>query len=596
MRILRKLVYVCCSITLGLMALSSCEGGELYDVNAPDWISEKVDSIADSKKEPEEEVLEGMQEDVYSFGNTDYTSGFWTAFSKYYVVPDGQKWHGVFNLNINPADNTYYKNFALVITNDTDRGGEGYTEYGAYRFDTTNDTLAYNSQWGSHLFFKYTSSTLMLSPVDNLDETVQKLGGKVTLTVDRTSENAFSIKIQNASATKTYKQPYKLPNLNIDKSNTNIRCFLVPEGSYINFLQSNIIPIGGLTSAEDKNPLSMVLQNVPDQVNVGTTLEEAVSGITAIISFEEGVTKTVTAEELQFTAIPNMEELGTKTLVAIYNKTFKGENCDQPIVANATFEVVEKIVSIEVTAQPSHVQYYYYTSAATEALTDRTMAFDPTGMEVTATYANGSSRVIDSSKLSFSVVPAKVGSQTVTITADEGVTAKINVTVSESAVSAVNNSASIIGAEDNSTAFWGAFSDNFNVPVGETKSITFTNYSSLAGNWNHFVVVLRNTALAEYGVVRADNYGWGNGYDGNANLVTGGTQGDWATWLAGMNGAQVTVYVTNCGNSTADIQAVMTGTTGTTSTQYYLGINTVDPADLNFALTVDGSHLIFDAK
>ena len=596
MRILRKLVYVCCSITLGLMALSSCEGGELYDVNAPDWISEKVDSIADSKKEPEEEVLEGMQEDVYSFGNTDYTSGFWTAFSKYYVVPDGQKWHGVFNLNINPADNTYYKNFALVITNDTDRGGEGYTEYGAYRFDTTNDTLTYNSQWGSHLFFKYTSSTLMLSPVDNLDETVQKLGGKVTLTVDRTSENAFSIKIQNASATKTYKQPYKLPNLNIDKSNTNIRCFLVPEGSYINFLQSNIIPIGGLTSAEDKNPLSMVLQNVPDQVNVGTTLEEAVSGITAIISFEEGVTKTVTAEELQFTAIPNMEELGTKTLVAIYNKTFKGENCDQPIVANATFEVVEKIVSIEVTAQPSHVQYYYYTSAATEALTDRTMAFDPTGMEVTATYANGSSRVIDSSKLSFSVVPAKVGSQTVTITADEGVTAKINVTVSESAVSAVNNSASIIGAEDNSTAFWGAFSDNFNVPVGETKSITFTNYSSLAGNWNHFVVVISNTALAEYGVVRADNYGWGNGYDGNANLVTGGTQGDWATWLAGMNGAQVTVYVTNCGNSTADIQAVMTGTTGTTSTQYYLGINTVDPADLNFALTVDGSHLIFDAK
>lgn len=596
MRILRKLVYVCCSITLGLMALSSCEGGELYDVNAPDWISEKVDSIADSKKEPEEEVPEGMQEDVYSFGNTDYTSGFWTAFSKYYVVPDGQKWHGVFNLNINPADNTYYKNFALVITNDTDRGGEGYTEYGAYRFDTTNDTLTYNSQWGSHLFFKYTSSTLMLSPVDNLDETVQKLGGKVTLTVDRTSENAFSIKIQNASATKTYKQPYKLPNLNIDKSNTNIRCFLVPEGSYINFLQSNIIPIGGLTSAEDKNPLSMVLQNVPDQVNVGTTLEEAVSGITAIISFEEGVTKTVTAEELQFTAIPNMEELGTKTLVAIYNKTFKGENCDQPIVANATFEVVEKIVSIEVTAQPSHVQYYYYTSAATEALTDRTMAFDPTGMEVTATYANGSSRVIDSSKLSFSVVPAKVGSQTVTITADEGVTAKINVTVSESAVSAVNNSASIIGAEDNSTAFWGAFSDNFNVPVGETKSITFTNYSSLAGNWNHFVVVLRNTALAEYGVVRADNYGWGNGYDGNANLVTGGTQGDWATWLAGMNGAQVTVYVTNCGNSTADIQAVMTGTTGTTSTQYYLGINTVDSADLNFALTVDGSHLIFDAK
>lgn len=75
MRILNKLVYACCSIAFGLMALPSCEGGELYDVNAPDWISEKVDSIANSKKDPEEEVLEGMQEDVYSFGNTDYTSG-----------------------------------------------------------------------------------------------------------------------------------------------------------------------------------------------------------------------------------------------------------------------------------------------------------------------------------------------------------------------------------------------------------------------------------------------------------------------------------------------------------------------------------------
>lgn len=596
MRLLKKLAYVCCSITLGLMALSSCEGGELYDVNAPDWISEKVDSIADSKKDPEEEVLEGMQEDVYSFGNTDYTSGFWSAFSKYYVVPNGQKWNAVFNLNINPAENTYYKNFALVLTNDVDRGGEGYLEYGAYRFDATADSVNYNSQWGTYLYFKYTTSTLMLSPVDNLDEAVQKLGGKVTLTVDRTSESAFSIKIQNASATKTYEQPYQLPNLNADLSNTNIRCFLVPEGSYINFLQSNIVPIGGLTSAEDKNPLSMVLQNVPDQVNVGTTIEEAVAGITAIVSFEEGVTKTVTAEELQFTAIPNMEELGTKTLVAIYNKTFKGENCDQPIVTNATFEVVEKVVSIEVTAQPSHTQYYYYTSAATEALTDRTMAFDPAGMEVTATYANGSSRVIDNAKLSFSAVPAKAGSQTVTITADEGVTARVNVTVSESAASAVNNSASILGAEDNSTAWWSVFSDDFNVPVGETKSITFTNYSSLAGNWNNFVVILRNTDLAEYAVVRADNYGWGKGYDGNTNLVTGGTQGDWATWLAGMNGAQVTVYVTNCGNGTADIQAVMNGTTGTTSTQYYLGINTVDPADLNFALTVDGCHLVFGAK
>ena len=156
----------------------------------------------------------------------------------------------------------------------------------------------------------------------------------------------------------------------------------------------------------------------------------------------------------------------------------------------------------------------------------------------------------------------------------------------------MTNTAKMVGTEDISTAFWGAFSDDFKVPVGETKSITFTNYSSLAGNYSNFVVVLRKADTAtEYAVVRADNFGWGDGF---AACLYSGTQGDWSTWLAGMNGAKVTVYVTNCGNGTADVQAVMEGTTGTTSTQYYLGINTVDSNDLNFALTVDGCHLVFN--
>lgn len=153
----------------------------------------------------------------------------------------------------------------------------------------------------------------------------------------------------------------------------------------------------------------------------------------------------------------------------------------------------------------------------------------------------------------------------------------------------------MIGAEDNSTVFWGDFSDEFNIPIGETKSITFTNYNNLVATWNNYVVVLRKNDLTEYAVVRADNYGWdGNAEDGMGYeaCIHEGTQGD--TWLAEMNEAKVTVYVTNCGNGTADVQAVMVGNTAATSTQYYLGINTVDPNDLNFALTVDGCHLVFE--
>ena len=568
MRHFNKILSVCGSMALGFLALTGCEGGEIYEVNAPDWVSEKVDSIANANKGTEE-VLEGMEEDVYTIGNADFSSGWWVAFSKYYVVPDGEKWNGVFNLHINPSATNTYKNFALIICSDADRGAEDYKEYGAIRFDNQPSG---NSEWGDYIDRSYVESTLTFET--DTDAGVDKLGGKVTLTVDRTNTEAFTVTMTNGVVTKSYKQPYALENLNADPSNTNIRCFLVPEGSYIDFLQSNIEPIGGYTSAEDKNPISMELQNVPERVNVGTTLEDAMADVTAIVSFEEGVTKTVTAADLSFSAIPDMDTPGEKILVAVYNKTFKGENCNQPVMANATFEVVEKIVSIEVTTQPTRNTYYVYTSAATEALTDRTLAFDPTGMVVTATYVNGTSKPVDNSILSFSTVPAIEGTQTVTISAEDGVTAQVNVTVAESAVSEVNNSIAIVGAEDNST-----------------KSISFTNYSSLAGNWNNFVVVLRGAALNEYGVVRADNYGWGNGY---AACRAAGTQGDWATWLAGMDGAEVTVYVTNCGNGTADVQAIMHGTTGTTSTQYYLGINTVDPDDLNFALTVDGCHLVFD--
>lgn len=581
-----KITFFCCAAALWMLALASCEGGELYDVNAPEWISDKIQEIEDSKKEPEDEVLEGMQEDVYTIGNTDFTSGFWAAFSKYYVIPDGEKWNAVFNLNINPADNTYYKNFALIITNDVERGGEGYTEYGAIRFDVTGNPETYNSQWGDHIDFQYISGTLLLDPVDNKDENVQKLGGKVTLTVDRTSENAFTVKMTNGVATKTYAQPNKEPNLNADASNTNIRCFLVPEGSYIDFLQTNIVPVGGLTSAADKNPVSMVLQNVPAQISLGTSLEEAMTNISAIVTFEEGVTKTVTASELSFSAIPDINQTGDKTLVAVYNKTFKGENCDKPIVANASFKVVGVLQSISITTVPSRTKPYYYTSEDAKSCT---MPFDPTGMIVTGTYSDGSSVVIDNAKLSFSAIPAKAGSQPVTITAGENITATVNVTVSEATV--VKNSTDMIGTEDNSTAFWGAHSDDFNVPAGQTKSITFTNYSSLSDNWNNFVVILRKADLTEYAVVRADNYGWGTGYGA---YTPNGTQGDWATWLAGMNGAKVTVYVTNCGNGTADVQAVMVGTTSTISTQCYWGINTIDANDLNFALTVDGCHLVFN--
>ena len=484
-----KIATAFCAAALGLMALTSCEGGDLFSINSPDWLSSKADSIAAEKaKHQGDDVIEGMEEDVYTIGATDYSTGWWAQFTKYYQVPDGEKWIAQFNLNINPNATNTYKNYAMIICNDEDRGAGDYKEYGAIRFDNQPSG---NSEWGDYIDRSLVTSDLTFET--DTDPGVDKLGGKVTLTVDRTN-GGLVVTMTNGTVTKVYNQTSPLANLNADASNTNIRCFLVPEGSYISFLGSTIEPIGGYTSREDKQPLSMTLNGVPKKVLQGTDIADAFANVTATVQFEQEVSATVSAKDLTFQAVPDMYTLGKKMLVAAYAKTYKGEAAT-PVIATAEFEVVDKM----------------YTS---------------------------------------------------------------------------------VGATDNSTPFWGAHSDNIKVNPGETFVSTFTNYTSGANNWNNFCVVLCSAdGATEYAVVRADNYGWGTGYDA---CTHSGTQGDWATWLAAMDGAKVTTYITNNGNGTADIKAVMVGNDGNTYTQSYTGINTVDPNNCYFNFTIDNSHIEFD--
>ena len=483
-----KLATVFCSAALGLMALTSCEGGDLYSVGAPSWISAKADSIANAKSEDSGEVIEGLQEDVYDIGKADYSAGFFTL-GKTYVVPAGEKWQAQFNLLVNP-DNKYYKNFYIVLNNYT---GEVGDEYGVIRFD--NDPTK-NSEWNtvgeeidrSLVGGNFTNS----SGDDDTDGSVQQMNGKITLTVDR-SNGGLYIEMTNGTLTKTYTQTTSFPSTGSD---TDLACRIGVEGSLVSFLGSTIEPIGGFTSREDKKPLSMVLNGVPKKVLLGATMEEAFANVTATVEFEQGVTKDIPASELNFQTIPDMFSLGKKTLMAAYAKTFKGEAAD-PVIGAAEFTVVDKL----------------YTS---------------------------------------------------------------------------------VGATDNSTAFWGEHSEMMKVGAGESFVTSFTNYTNGQNNWNNFVIVLTKANGDEYAVVRADNYGWGAGYDNNPNLVTSGGQADWGAWLAAMDGAKVTTAVTNNGDGTADVHAVMEGTDGITYVQEYKGIAIDDPDDFYFHFTVDGSHIEFD--
>ena len=150
----------------------------------------------------------------------------------------------------------------------------------------------------------------------------------------------------------------------------------------------------------------------------------------------------------------------------------------------------------------------------------------------------------------------------------------------------------VIGAENNSSPFWAEHSQNIQVPSGQIVTREFINYTSGNSNWNNFVLVLcSEDGATEYGVVRADNYGWGGGYEGIATATT--TVTDWGEWLAAMDEAKVTVNVINNGDGTADVVAEMIGNNGETYVQTYYGIQ-VDADNLWFNFTIDGSHIVFE--
>ena len=581
MKHLNKIASAFCAAALGMLALTSCEGGELYNVDAPDWISAKVDSI---KKANTPEELVGMMDDYYPIGETDFSAPFWTL-GKTYVVPAGTKWNAEFTLTVNP-DNKYYKNFYIVL-NSADMG----TEYGVIRFD--NDPSK-NSEWGSHIDRSLVVANFgNASGTDDIDPSVQNMNGKITLTVER-QDGGIYINFTNGTLSKSYIQNTPFPDA--ATSSQDICCRIGVEGSFVQFLTTNIEPIGGCTSKEDKQPVSMLLKNVPSEIQQGIALEEAMKNVTAVVTYEQDVIKEVTADQLVFNSIPDISDPGKKTLVVMYAKTTNGAAAAKPIMASAEIEVVpsaDKMTSLVLKSAPKRTSYYYYNSAAVSDVKDRTLVFDREGLELTATYEGGYTTSYNLDSLEYSAIKAQAGTQAVTLKAKNGKTVTVNVTVAESALKLHKMAEKDLGTEDCTAGWWSAFTKDVKVPAGETYQVDFTNYSSLANNWNNFVVILRNTNLQEYGVYRADNYAWRYDINPVPGAIYSGGQKDWAAWLAAMDGAKCTVYITNCNNGTADIQIVMKGTDGNTYYQYYLGSNAIDPNDLNFSFTVDGSYLVF---
>ena len=565
MKHLNKLASVFCMAAMGLTALTGCEGSDMFSVNGPDWLSEKIDSIANSNKGTVPTIS------PTTLGATDNSDAWWTSHLDADIKIESNKSYSTTFTNYTSGGNNW--NNYVVVLRKADK-----TEYCCLRSDDycwgdaiggANGPLITHSNsasgdWGAWL--------------------AQMNGAKVTVTVTNYGDNTADV-VAEVTGTEGLTSTQKYLGIPVESSDLYLD--FTTDGCHYVFDKAEM----DVADVKDQQPESMELIDVPAEVDKGTSVKDFTSTLKAKVTYADGAVKEVTASDLEFVVVPDMETVGEKYVVATLKKTLLGKTADKTISANAKFSVVAGIKSITVTKAPEHTNYYFFNSSALEGV-DHTLAFDPTGMEVTAKYVEGEDAVLENSKLTFSRIPATPGKHEVTITTENGRTATVEVNVAESAVKAVTPSPVSLGAEDCSTAWWTEFTENMKIPAGETFEFNFTNYSSGANNWNNYVVILRKADLTEYAVVRADNYGWGNGY---AACTPIGTQGDWATWLATMNGAKVKLFVTNCNNGTADIQAIVTGNDGSVTTQSYLGINTIDPSDLNVSFVVDSSHLKFDS-
>lgn len=573
MKHLNKLASVFCVAAMGLTALTGCEGSDLFSVNGPDWISEKADSIANANQGQAPTISPLV------LGAEDNSDVFWASHLDQDIKVPSNKIYTVGFTNYSSGANNW-NNYYVVL-----RSADKTKEYAVLRSDDYG--------WSTNYDNGYTNCTHSnTGSADWATWLTAMNGAHVTVAVTNNGDNTADV-VATVEGTdgKTYVQNYS--GIGVESGDLNLD--FTTDGCHYVFDKAEV----DVADAVDQQPSSMELINVPEEVDKNSTLAEATAGIKGKVTYSGGTVKEVAASDLSFMLVPGtglnadgkLDQVGEYYVVATLNKTMFGKTAEKSVSASAKINVVAGIKSIKITKAPSRTKYYFYNSAALEGV-DHTLAFDPTGMEVTATYVEGDPAVLDNSKLTFSKIPATAGTHQVTITTENGKKTTVDVTVAESAVKAVTMSPSVLGAEDNST-LWTAptYTEFEKIALGQTAVIKFTNYSNLVGNWNNFLAVLRS-GDAEQTVLRADNWGWGAGYE--ASVKSGG-QVDWATWLAAMNGAQVTAYFTNCGNGTVDAQFIMVGTDGNTYNQYYLGLNNFDPSDVQVGFSVDGSHLNFGA-
>ncbi len=576
MRFLKQTIGLFVSVIASSIMLMGCEEAELYSINNPDWMDDVIDSISDAKNSSTTSgdttfvTLEST-----AIGSSDCSAAWWTAFTQSFEIPTGQLLHLEFINHTAGAGNYQNWNLALVNVGDgahsTDDNSD-YFEYCVLRSD------AYG--WGGSMTATYPYESAYIST--NYAEALGIEGDDMWALWLSKMEGAYvSMEIDHSTTGYTYvtatmetTDGYTFVETfqQATSSSESVYAFIVVDGSYLEMQTAYLLP-SQVTVVEDQEPVSLTVTGTPASIEIGS--EDYIGDAVFTVTYADGTSEEVSSDNITFT-VPDLTTVGDKVIIATYNLTKQGATATTPVSVYYTVTVTNSVASISVKTSPTITTYYYVGSVVPQ--------FDSTGLEIEATYSDGTTGDLDVSTLTFSSMTGSSTSVTATYTGStSSVTCEIPVTMVEGVEA--------IGAADYSNGWWTTFTaSDTQVTVGSPVTYDMYVYSDNLGNWHSPCVVLRDSSLAEYAVVRMDNYGWG-GAVGSYDTAVLTSDWNWDTFTSNINGSHVVITVTATSDTTADIYYDVTYANGETHYQSYSGI-TVDASNLYSALVTEESLLI----
>lgn len=566
----KLMLSVLCSAVVAAAMSVSCSEISMMEIDAPDDLQSRIDEIAEANKKDTGDTTYVMIANAI-VGAEDCSSGWWTEFSDYFPVPSNKLLHLEFVNHGSGANN--WNNWNLCLAKGQ-RDSDGYSEYFVLRSD------AYG--WGNGDY----NGALIAMDYQDIDGDgdiwndfrANMEGAFVEMDIDHSiSGYAFvtatmTSKDGSVVMTETYNHPV---------SSDEFNAFIICDGSWFEMKNAYLIP-SKVAAVADQQPVSIVAAGYPAALEIGD--EDFWGEAVATVTFEDGSVAVAEKEDITFTVVPDLTTTGMKTVVYSYSKTKQG-NYGKSVNNFYNIEVTNPVVALEAVANVNVIGNAKYATLSDGAF------------KVEATYSDGSKSLLAPSQFSVAFTDGKfvyeaaegtvenVATITYTTASGKAIEAAANLVIAKSANTP---QAGQVGASDFSTGWWvpEGFSNEWHVAPYTSETVTMMVGSDNLGNWHSPCTALRAADLTEYAVVREDHYGWGDGYA----TVVANSNWNWDTFMSNINGSEITITVTNCGDNTANIRYHVIYANGEEHFQYYdnLGVNS---SDLNFCNIVEEAYL-----